>query len=118
MKRDDRYESRVKINAVIIYLLATLLCAGMIYYIANLKSSIDYQKNNINKNERLLELTNELIENVNNAQAYSNIYIFTVDNNHLNNFKISIKKIEAINDSIVYLCDDNFDKELLKDINK
>lgn len=118
MKRDDRYESRVKINAVMIYLLATMLCVGMIYYIANLKSSIDYQKNNINKNERLLELTNELIENVNNAQAYSNIYIFTVDNNHLNNFRISIKKIEAINDSIVYLCDDNFDKELLKDINK
>ena len=26
-----------------------MLCAGMIYYIANLKSSIDYQKNNINK---------------------------------------------------------------------
>ena len=118
MKRDRRYESRVKVNAVIIYVLATLLCVGMVYYISNLKKSIGYQKDNIEKNERLLDLTNELIENVNNAQSYSNIYTFSTDDNHLNNFKVSIHKIEAINDSIINLCDDEFNKELLTDINK
>lgn len=116
MKRPGRYENRVKINAIFIYLMATLLCVGMIYYISNLKNSINYQKNNIRKNECLLELTNKLVENVNNAQSYSNIYTFSTNDNHLNNFNISIKKIEVITDSITKLCDDNFNKDMLIDI--
>ena len=116
MKRKRQYESRVKTNAVIIYILASILCVGMIYYISNLKDSIDFQKRNIEKNETLLELTNELIDNVNNAQSYSNIYTFTADQNHLNNFNISLDKIDAIDDSIIYLCNDDFNKELLIDI--
>lgn len=116
MKRTGRYENRVKINAILIYLMATLLCVGMIYYISNLKNSINYQKNNIRKNECLLELTNKLVENVNNAQSYSNIYTFSTNDNHLNNFNISIKKIEVITDSITKLCDDNFNKDMLIDI--
>ena len=116
MKRTGRYENRVKINAILIYLMATLLCVGMIYYISNLKNSINYQKNNIRKNECLLELTNKLVENVNNAQSYSNIYTFSTNVNHLNNFNVSIKKIEVITDSITKLCDDNFNKDMLIDI--
>ena len=88
----------------------------MIYYISNLKNSINYQKNNIRKNECLLELTNKLVENVNNAQSYSNIYTFSTNVNHLNNFNVSIKKIEVITDSITKLCDDNFNKDMLIDI--
>lgn len=116
MKRTGRYENRVKINAILIYLMATLLCVGMIYYISNLKNSINYQKNNIRKNECLLELTNKLVENVNNAQSYSNIYTFSTNVNHLNNFNVSIKKIEVITDSITKLCEDNFNKDMLIDI--
>ena len=116
MKRKRQYESRVKTNAVIIYILASILCVGMIYYISNLKDSIDFQKKNIEKNETLLELTNELIDDVNNAQSYSNIYTFTADQNHLNNFNISLDKIDAISDSIIYLCNDDFNKELLIDV--
>ena len=116
MKRTGRYEDRVKINAILIYLMATLLCVGMIYYISNLKNSINYQKDNIRKNEILLKLTNELIDNVNNAQSYSNIYTLSASTDHLNNFKVSVKKIEVITDSITKLCDDNFNKEMLIDI--
>ena len=116
MKRTGRYENRVKINAILIYFMATLLCVGMIYYISNIKNSINYQKNNIRKNECLLELTNKLVENVNNAQYYSNIYTLSTNDNHLNNFNVSIKKIEAITDSVTKLCDDNFNKDLLIDI--
>lgn len=116
MKRTGRYENRVKINAILIYLMATLLCVGMIYYISNLKNSINYQKNNIRKHECLLELTNKLVENVNNAQSYSNIYTLSANDNHLNNFNVSIKKIEVITDSITKLCDDNFNKDMLIDI--
>ena len=51
MRRKRQYESRVKFNAVIIYIMASMLCSGMIYYIANLKNSISFQKENIEKND-------------------------------------------------------------------
>lgn len=117
MKKSNRkYESRVKQNAVIIYLLASLLCAGMIYYIANIKNSINFQKENIKKNEQILNLTNDLIENINKAQSYSNLYIFSGNNIHLDNFNTSISKISNINDSIHTLCEDNFNKKTLNEI--
>ena len=93
MKKSNRkYESRVKQNAVMIYILASLLCAGMIYYIANMKHSINFQKENINKNEEILNLTNVLIEEINKAQSYANLYTFSSNKNHLNNFNIIIFK--------------------------
>ena len=115
-KYNSKYESRVKQNAVIIYLMASLLCAGMIYYIVNLKKSINFQKENIKKKELILNLTNDLIENINKAQSYSNLYIFSGNETHLNNFKISISKISNINDSIIQLSNDNINYETLDKI--
>lgn len=115
-KYNSKYESRVKQNAVIIYLMASLLCAGMIYYIVNLKKSINFQKENIKKKELILNLTNDLIENINKAQSYSNLYIFSGNETHLNNFKISISKISNINDSIIQLPNDNINYETLDKI--
>ena len=117
MKNSNRkYESRVKLNAVIIYLLASLLCVGMIYYIANIKNSINFQKENIKKNELILNLTNDLIENVNKAQSYSNLYIFSGNNTHLENFTISVSKISKINDSINNLYNDSLNTKTLNEI--
>ena len=117
MKNSNRkYESRVKLNAVIIYLLASLLCIGMIYYIANIKNSINFQKENIKQNEQILDLTNNLIENVNKAQSYSNLYIFSGNNTHLENFNISVNKISKINDSINKLYNDSINTKTLNEI--
>jgi signal transduction histidine kinase/CheY-like chemotaxis protein len=117
MKNPNRkYESRVKQKAVIIYLMAFMLCAGMIYYIVNMKKSINFQKENIDKNEQLLNLTNNLIENINKAQSYSNLYIFSGKDIHLDNFNISISKISKINDSIIIHCNDNINKSTINEI--
>lgn len=116
MRTKRQYESRVKLNAIIIYLLASLLCIGMIYYIANLKNSINLQKVNIEKNEEILNLTNDLIQNINKAQSYSNLYIFSGNNVHLENFNISLSKISNTNDSIITHCDDSFNKETINSI--
>ena len=113
MKKINRqYESRVKQNAVIIYLLASLLCVGMIYYISNLKNSINLQKENIKKNENLLDITNSIIENVNKAQAYANLYTHSANKNHLNNFNITLSRIKSLNDSIV-IYNNSYDKNTL-----
>ena len=110
-----QYESRVKQNAVIIYLLASLLCFGMIYYIANLKKSINLQKENIERNEDILNITNSIIENVNKAQAHANLYTHSSNKNHLKNFKITLTRIKSLNDSIIRHSD-NYDKNTLDQI--
>ena len=115
-KSNSKYESRVKQNAVIIYLMASMLCAGMIYYIVTLKKSINFQKENIKKKELILNLTNDLIENINKAQSYSNLYIFSGNETHLNNFNISISKISNVNDSISNFHNDNLNYKTLDKI--
>lgn len=116
MNEKHQYESRVKRNAVIIYLLASMLCAGMIHYIVNLKKSINFQRDNIEINDKLLSLTNDLIEKVNEAQSFANLYSFDGDNNHLNNYRESLKAINSINDSILAHYTDSTNKKILNEI--
>lgn len=104
---NSQYESRVKRNAVIIYLLASLLCVGMIYYIVNLKKSINYQKENIERNDKILSLTNTLIDYVNKAQSHANIYTYTIDKSELDQFNFYIESISLTNDSISRICNTN-----------
>lgn len=116
MKKDRQYESRVKRNAVIIYLLAATLCIGMIYYIFNLKISIDQQKENINKNEKILSLTNRLIENVNDAQSYASLFTHSYNKQYKNDFNNALSEISRLNDSISELCDDKSNRNALNEI--
>ena len=116
MKNNRQYESRVKRNAVIIYLLAAMLCIGMIYYIFNLKISIEHQKDNILRNEKILSLTNKLIEIVNNAQSYANLYTHSPSEQYKTFFNKSLSEISNLNDSITILYDENFNTRTLNEV--
>ena len=116
MKKRRQHENRVKQNAIIIFLLAILLCGGMIHYISTAKKSINNQRDNIKKNEEILSLTNQLIEKINKAQSYANLYTLSGNENHLNNFKIITADIPKLNDSITELCNENFDTSALNEI--
>lgn len=119
MKRISRqYESRVKQNAVIIFLLAVLLCGGMIYYIINSKNSINDQRDNIIRNENILTLTNSLIEKINKAQSYANLYISSGNQNHLTNFNIIIADISRLNDSLINIYNKDFNTKTLNEISQ
>ena len=85
MKEDRKYENRVKTNAVIIFLLASLLCTGMIYHIVNVRNSISFQKKKKKKNENILNVTNVIMENVNKAQSYANLISFSEKKKNINN---------------------------------
>ena len=113
-----QYENRVKQNAVIIFLLAILLCGGMIYYIISSKKSINSQRDNIIKNERILTITNTLIEKINKAQSYANLYISSGNKNHLTNFNIITTDISQLNDSLINICNKNFNTKILNDISQ
>lgn len=116
MKNHRQYEKRVKQNAIIIFLLAALLCGGMIYYIINAKQSIDKQREVIKKNEEVLSLTNSFIEKINKAQSYANLYTLSGNVKHLDNFHIITSEIPKLKNSIISLCDEDFNSKTLNDI--
>ena len=117
MKNHRRqHENRVKQNAIIIFLLAVLLCGGLIHYVITTKKSISSQRENIRKNETILSLTNQLIEKINKAQSYANLYSLSGNENHLNNFKTTISDIPKLSDSITNLCDEDFDTTTINEL--
>lgn len=116
MKEDRKYENRVKTNAVIIFLLASLLCTGMIYHIVNVRNSISFQKENIKKNENILNVTNVIMENVNKAQSYANLISFSGNDKNINNFNTCISRIDELNKTFSSLSIDNSNKEILNKI--
>lgn len=116
MKNHRQYEKRVKQNAIIIFLLAALLCGGMIYYIINAKQSINKQREVIKKNEEVLSLTNSFIEKINKAQSYANLYTLSGNAKHLDNFHIITSEIPQLKNSITNLCDEDFNSKTLNDI--
>ena len=94
------YESRVRWEAVLIFLIAIGIISAMIYYVRSIKESILEQRVNIDKNEIVLDLTNGLIQKVNETQSNAQLYSFTGNQEHLNNFQLNLLEISSIIDSI------------------
>lgn len=111
------YESRVRWEAVVIYVLATIICAFVIYRISNLKKSIINQRVTIDHNEMVLNFTNELIQNVNEAQSHAQLYTISGNPDHLIHFNENLQKTSAIKDSIIFYSDDDAkNTKILNDI--
>ena len=111
------YESRVRWEAVVIYVLATIICAFVIYRISNLKKSIINQRITIDKNEMVLNFTNELIQNVNEAQSHAQLYTISGNPEHLIKFNENLQQTSSIKDSIIFYSDnDAKNTKILNDI--
>lgn len=116
-KYRKHYESRVRWEALVIYIVASALCAAMVYYISNLKKSILNQRVNINKNEKVLDLTNDLIKKVNETQSDAQLFSFSGDQKHLLDFKNNLEQVSSIKDSIIFYSDNDVkNKAILNDI--
>ncbi len=110
-------ERRVRISAAIIYLLVSLLCVGMIHYVSGLRLSIEEQRLNIRRNEKILDLTNDLIITVNEAQSCAQLYTFSGDRKQFSLYKNQLNSIKAANDSIIsYSGNDTTNKVILDGI--
>lgn len=111
------YESRVRWEAVVIYILAIIVLAFVIYRISNLKKSIENQRVNIDHNEMVLNFTNELIQNVNEAQSNAQLYTISGNPENLINFSENLKLTSSIKDSIIFYSeDDTKNTKILNDI--
>jgi len=110
------YESRVRWEAVLIFLIAIAIIAAMIYYVRNIKESIIEQRSTIDRNEMVLNLTNDLIQKMNETQSFAQLYSFTGDQDYLNNFRLNLQDISDIKDSIIFYSNDSRNKAILNDI--
>ena len=111
------YESRVRWEAVVIYVMSIIICAFMIYYISNLKKSILNQRVAIDNNELVLNFTNELIRNVNEAQSHAQLYTISGNPEHLIEFSKNLQETAAIKDSIIfYSGNDKKNEKILNEI--
>lgn len=111
------YESRVRWEAVVIYVLATIICAFVIYRISNLKKSIINQRITIDKNEMVLNFTNELIQNVNEAQSHAQLYTISGNPELLIKFNENLQKTSSIKDSIIFYSENDANNtKILNDI--
>lgn len=88
-------------------------CVAGVLYINSLKDSIKSQRENIQRNDKVLEFTNELISEVNEAQSAANLFTITDNKQHLEDFNQSIEKIKSINDSIKYYYNDSTVNQIL-----
>ena len=116
VRHKRHYESRVRFETVVIFLIAIGIIAAMIYYVRNIKESILKQRVTIDKNEKVLNLTNDLIQKMNETQSYAQLYSFTGDQDYLNNFQLNLQDISAIKDSIIFYSSDSRNKVILNDI--
>ena len=111
------YEGRIRWEAVIIYFIVIVVISFMTYYISNLKKTILDQHIAIDHNEMVLDFTNELIQNVNKAQAQAQMYTVSGKRKNLREFNNYLKATIALKDSIVYYSDDDTRNEkILNDI--
>ena len=111
------YESRVRWEAVVIYVMSIIICAFMIYYISNLKKSILNQRVAIDHNEMVLNFTNELIQHVNEAQSHAQLYTISGAPEHLLKFNENLQLTTAIKDSIIFYSEkDQKNEKILNDI--
>lgn len=110
-------ERRVRISAAIIYLLVALLCVGMVHYVSDLRLTIEEQRLNIKRNETILDMTNNLIIKVNEAQSCAQLYTFSGNKKQFSLYKNKLDSIKAVNDSIVfYSGNDTTNKVIFDDI--
>ncbi len=100
-------ESKIRVKALLIYIVVACICCGMVLYVYNLRLNIDGQRKYIEYYYSTLTQTSELIYMVNQAQTEANLYLSTKDTKHLTHFK---EKTVAVEEFI-----HSMDAKVLKD---
>lgn len=93
-------ENKIRLNAIMIYLIVAVICGGFIFYFYSYGQDIITQKKTIEEYTKELNQTNELIQAINRAQSEANLFISTKQVKHLRSFREQISAIELQIDSL------------------
>lgn len=111
-------ESRIKWNALFIYLLVALACGGIFVYLFTSWESINARRESINEYNNRLSQVSELIYLVNKAQEEVNLYAITGKRKHLQQFKEQAKNISLCIDTLKITQNDPEADTILSEISR
>ncbi len=101
-------ENKIRFNIILISSIVVLICVGMIFYIYNFRGNIEVQKKNIDKYNKILALTNELIYNVHKAQNAVTFYVSSQNRGYLTEFREISSNLDSIIDTLLGISGDPF----------
>ena len=93
-------ESKIRLNVVLLYFLIALVCGGFVFFFYSLSEQLKAQKTTYEEYYAELSVANNLTQAINLTQIEANLYIYTRNTQHLNNFRNQIKYIEYTIDSL------------------
>ena len=108
-----KIENKIRIQAAIIYMIVTVVIGAMVIYLNELRTKVNYQRENIENQHQILSLTNELVYAVSETQSLSGLYLFTKNRTYKRKYNESQELIGALMDSISFLkpeVEDTFDR--------
>lgn len=116
MKEQKRLESKIRIHAIIIYVIVAIICAGMVLYVYSIRADIDEQKSSIEGYLKDLSLTNQLIQAVNESQNEVNLYMYTKNYQHYKQFREKLDNMELLIDTLLHVTENQVQEDRLRQI--
>ncbi len=93
-------ENKIRLKAVLIYLVIAALCGSMVGYLYSLRMQMQRQRSEVVQYYRTLQLANKLIYSVNDAQSMANLYISSRSLKYLERFYTVVDTVEQLIDSM------------------
>ncbi|MDR2813846.1 MAG: hybrid sensor histidine kinase/response regulator [Prevotellaceae bacterium] len=109
-------EHKIRVKAVLGYLLVPVACVGMILYIHHLNTRIDRQKKNIERHNLVLSLTDELTASVQRAQSAANLFLFSNNSQYFRQLQELLPVVEQQVDSLIALSSDSVQPQMLRNV--
>lgn len=111
-------ERRTSWRVVFTNLLVIALCGAMFYYIYKLQGSVQNQRVNLDVQNDALDLTNRFTQVVHHAQSEANLFAFTDNPKHLQQFGVLNNEINLYADSILLLLPSKENEERIREVER
>lgn len=109
-------EHKIRINAILIYFVVSLICVGMVAYTYYIKADIKEQKERVSHYYEESILANRMIDKVNQAQIEVNRYVTTRQTKHYRAFQQNLSEVEGLIDTLRISAKDSSQYEILHEI--
>jgi signal transduction histidine kinase/CheY-like chemotaxis protein len=93
-------ESKIRFKAAVLYVIAGIAALLMVVFLYNMRGNINGQRAEIEKQHRVLALTNELIYAVGDAQSSVSLFVSTHDATYINKFGKRLLSINVLIDTL------------------
>jgi signal transduction histidine kinase/CheY-like chemotaxis protein len=93
-------ESKIRFKAAGLYIITGIAVIVMLVYLYNMRSNINSQRTEIEKQHQVLALTNELIYAVSEAQSSVSLFVSTQDTTYISKFGKQLLSINTLIDTL------------------